>query len=105
MPNAGPDLSSPTALAPASATAAKTSPRVEARIGERARNGAGEEAEHHRPQRVELCPHPREFGSDSTACWRSSVKRERITEALRCCQQPSAGLVMAPGPGLPQLGR
>ena len=105
MPNAGPDLSSPTALAPASATAAKTSPRVEARIGERARNGAGEEAGHHRPHRVELCPRPREFGSDSTACWRSSVKRERITEALRCCQQPSAGLVMAPGPGLPQLGR
>jgi len=103
--NARPDLSSPTALAPASATAAKTSPRVEARIGERAHVGAGEEAEHHRPQRVELCPRPREFGSDSTACWRSSVKRERITEALRCCQQPSAGLVMAPGPGLPQLGR
>ena len=69
-------------------------------MGERARNGAGEEAEHHRPQRVELCPRPHEFGSGP-----SSVKRERITEALRCCQQPSAGLVMAPGPGLPQLGR
>ena len=86
MPNAGPDLSSPTALA-RSATAAKTSPRVEARIGERARNGAGEEAGHHRPQRVELCPRPREFGSDSTACWPSSVKRERITEALRVSSQ------------------
>ena len=86
MPNAGPDLSSPTALA-RSATAAKTSPRVEARIGERARNGADEEAGHHRPQRVELCPRPRELGSDSTACWRSSVKRERITEALRVSSQ------------------
>ena len=106
MPNTGPDLSSPTALG---RRRARPRPKLhhesKARMGERARNGAGEEAEHRRPQRVELCPHPREFGSDSTACWRSSVKRERITEALRCCQQPSAGLVMAPGPGLPQLGR